>query len=876
MEATAARRLIAGAPAPPTLASDAMSSRRVRLPWIVAFLGLALAGGALPCLMIARDWANEGIALADLHVRHEVAHPGWSFPAVVQSAPAPLAGLAPTRAVAEAKVRGYAEDCGKAAPAGTYCGKKGKQRVKSLSGDDTLAPIVLGRLIGPDGELRTHLPLETAPKHLLDAIVAAEDRNFRDHGGVNWTATVRAAIANTQEGGYAQGASTLTMQVVRNLAQRKEKTLSRKLREMVQAMAIDSHLGKDGVLQIYLDAPYLGQWGSYSICGFEEAARYYFGKDAADLSLAEAATLAAILPAPGKFAPDRAPEKAKERRDRVLRAMAELYGYDVTEALASPVTTVPPAPLPERWPAYLGATRAWLEATVSPDVLYGAGLTITVGVDPVAQAATEEIFPKKTKWFEGLIGKSNDKARLQAAGVLVDAHTGLLRAVYGGDDVTATSFNRATQARRQPGSSFKPLTYAMAFEQTNPDGTPKFTAATAEPNTTRTFDTPQGKWTPRNVGGEYSTTASLAQGLAWSQNIATASLLDDAGGPKALKAFAKTLGFDVSKFPEEMGLCLGQGEVTVLEMGQFAATVANGGRKVTGSPVLSAIDGAGREVVKAPVLGDAVMKPETAALTRELMRLVIDIGTGGASRGAGGEAGYNGQAMGKTGTTDQEKDLWFVGASPDLAAAVWIGYDQPTPLGVAASDLAAPLWGWWMHAVTRDVKELPTFPAEPKLVFRGICRETGKIGNETCRGIRAPFLPGTAPKAGCSLEHPPEPEEDDATAEALDGAGEGEDAPKKPKHESLWKRMAREQAEREAAKAEGAGADAPTGNTPKARAGKENVPAPDAKKPKDGKAKNGGAKAKDGKAAGDKGKAGKASGDKAKDGAKEKASKDAR
>lgn len=751
-----------------------------RLLTIVATVsGIGLVAAAIPAGLVARDWAEEGVNMADQHVRYEVAHPGWSFPARVLTAPTPLTED-PKRLVSEAKARGYKEDCKDTGP-GEYCGKTTK--VVPRSGE-TLEPVLLGWLVGPDSELREHLPLAEAPKHLIDAILCSEDRAFYEHSGVNLKAMARAVLANAQEGGYAQGGSTLTMQVVRNLAQRREKTIDRKLREMVYAWAIDDHLGKDGVLQMYLDAPYLGQRGSFSITGFRAAAKHYFGKDATELDLAEAATLAAILPAPGKFAPDRYPVRAKERRDRVLQAMASVKGYDVTEALAKPIATVPPVELPERWPAYLSATRAWLEQNIPPETLYGAGLVVTVAMDVHAQEEAEKLFPAKTKYFEGLVGKRGD-GPLQAAAVLLDAKTGAIKAVYGGSDVTSTSFNRATQARRQAGSSYKPLVYALAFSQNNPDGTPKFTAAHTEPNEPRTFKTPAGDWRPRNVGGEYSPTACLAQGLAWSQNIATASLLEEVGGPKALIPFAQKLGFDTSKYPEEMGLALGQGEVTPLEMAQFAGMVANGGLRISGSPVLRAVDAGGAERIAAPAAGDRVLTPEAAALTRELMRLVIDVGTGGASRGAGGEGGYQGQALGKTGTTDSEKDLWFVGGTPTLAMAVWLGYDVPAPLGAAASDLAAPLWGWWMNRVTKYQGEAPTFPDEPKIVKRWVCTVTGKLSGATCKGISAPFLTDTAPKAGCPIEHPPPPPPE-----------LGEDGLPKAGHESLWKKMAREQAEK--------------------------------------------------------------------------------
>lgn len=760
--------------------------------WVGGFGLLTLGIAAVPALYVARDWAAEGEALADAHARYEVAHPGWSFPAHVVSRPTPLSA-SPKRLIAEAKARGYTETCPVPGP-GEFCAKT--QTVVPRAGASELEPIELGWLFGPDAEIRYHLPLEDAPELLVLAIIAAEDRDFREHRGVNVSSMVRAVLANAQEGGYAQGGSTLTMQVVRNLNQRKEKTVQRKLQEMVMAWAIDRHLGKEGVLQMYLDAPYLGQRGSLSVCGFEAASLHYFGHSARELTLAEAATLAGILPAPGKFAPDRFPDKAKERRDRVLTAMHEVFGVAVEEALAAPVETSPPPAFPERYPGYLSATRAWLESHVSPTVLYGSGLTVEVGLDVVAQEEADQLFPAKTRYFESLIGRKRQDEPMQAAGVLLDVETGLVRAVYGGTDVTAISFNRATQAMRQPGSSFKPLTYAMAFELRDADGKPRFTAASTEPNSPRDFKTPQGNWRPRNVGGEYTTTACLAEGLTWSQNIATASLLEDAGGPKALIAFAAKLGFDTSKFPEEMGLCLGQGEVTPLAMAQLAGVLSNGGYKLDASPVARATDAGGVERVSPPQKGDAVVSPEAAALTRELMKSVIEVGTGGASRGAGGEGGYQGPAMGKTGTTDGEKDLWFVGATPTLAMAVWVGYDTPTPLGVAASDLAAPLWGWWMNRVTRaDLTEkdptsgavvYPKWPEEPKILKRSICKESGKLLNGTCPGISAPFIEGTVPKQGCGIEHPP-PELEGVE---LDAAGNP-----KPKHESLWKRLQREQQE---------------------------------------------------------------------------------
>lgn len=574
------------------------------------------------------------------------------------------------------------------------------------------------------------------------------------------------------------------MQVVRNWNQQKERTLTRKLREAVMAMAVDAHLGKDGVLQAYLDTPYLGQRGGLSICGFQAAAHHYFGKDAAELDLAEAATLAAILPSPGKLGPDRAPVLAKQKRDRVLETMKTM-GYEVDAALAAPVHTVPPGQLVERFPAYLSMVRAALEATLPMNVVQGAGLEVTAAIDLYMQIETEKLLPEKTRYLSTLVPKQSTDV-LQTAGIVLDVDTGRVRAVYGGEQASSTDFNRATQSLRQGGSAFKPVLYALALSLMK-DGKPRFTPASIEPNMPRVFKTPQGDWRPRNVAGEYSESAALAQGMAWSMNLVTAALLEDVGGPRALIEFAAKAGFDVAHFPEEMGVGLGQGEVPPVAMAELAAMIAGGGRRVRAKPVLSVKDFRGIE--RWPEVQDEaqVLTPEAAAVTRELMRGVVDFGTGGAVRGAGG-AGYVGPMIGKTGTTDEEKDLWFMGATPRYASVVWMGYDRPARIGAAASDFAAPLWGWWMNKLTRpDGKTPPVFPAEPKLVRRAICSITGKLGGPGCHAIPASFVPGTQPKIACTGEHAPDP-----IAEMLAGAREVNG---KPVHESLWKRLAREKAE---------------------------------------------------------------------------------
>lgn len=761
-------------------------SRSRQRPGPLRFILLLALGGGLGALLAVgaaiRPWWSEAIALADRHTALLVAHPGWSFPARVDSAPLP--SQAPPEVQLEvAALLGYREHCPPGP--GERCTKT--KRVTPRRGNQ-LEPLTLGWLLGPDAELREHLPLHEAPRHLTDAIIAAEDREFREHQGVSLSGMLRATLRNAREGSYAQGASTLTMQVVRAWNQQRDRTVLRKLREMVMALAVDRHLGKDGILQAYLDAPYLGQRRALSICGFQAAARHYYGKDAKDLDLSEAATLAAILPSPGTLAPDRAPALAKEKRDRVLRAM-EGMGYDIREALQAPIRTVPPGVLEERFPAYLSAVRAALLEQLSPAVVQGAGLRVTAAVDLYMQEESEKLLLAKTHYLEGLVPPKKSAEPLQSAAVLIDVETGNVRAIYGGDTQISTDWNRATQSRRQGGSAFKPLVYALALSTKAADGKPRYTAASVEPNVPRVFHTPQGDWRPRNVTGEYSETACLANALAWSMNIATASLLEELGGPKPLIRFAARAGFDTRHFPEELGLALGQAEVTPLEMADFAATIARGGKRLPTKVVLSVVDARGEQRWPEPPQPELVMSPEAAALTRELLRGVVDFGTGGAARGAG-EPGYAGQLLGKTGTTDEEKDLWFVGATPRYAGVVWLGYDRPASIGASASDLAAPLWGWWMNRLTIPDGPPPTFSDRPKLSRRGLCSITGRLAGPSCHAVPASFLPGTEPKEACAGEHPPDP-----TYEAIAHAAAAVAAGEKPLFESIWKRLAREKEE---------------------------------------------------------------------------------
>jgi len=701
------------------------------------------------------------------HQDLKVSHPGWSFPGLLYSAPAPLS-LDKGHRIAHAKIRNYTNQC-PAIDSGTYCVKDGSviprggvfpegiqpSGLKGWTRDLAMEPIELGPLIGPDAEIRYHLPLEKAPSHLIAALLHSEDADFYKHSGVNFFAFARAVIANLQGGGYAQGASTITMQVVRNLTQDKDKNIKRKLREVAFSLLMERHFSKDEILQLYLDMPYLGQDGSFSICGFAAASLFYFQKDVADITINEAAILVGILPAPATYRPDKFPARAQKKRDRVLRLL-EQAGWNVSNALASSIPIGSISPLGHfRFPAFAQATLSWLEDHLETQTLYSTGLQVFTSVDIVLQDRTEKLFTDKLSFFMKALQLPTDPG-MQGAAVLIDPQTGYLKAIYGGVIQSPYDFSRATQARRQAGSSFKPLVYALALSQRNGDGSHQWNAFDTVPNQRRTFPNTNG-WRPRNNGGKYSVTSTLAKGLARSENIATASLLESVGGPTKLIEFADSLGFKTDKYPVELGLALGQAEVTPLEMGTFVAMLANGGNQVYGQPVTHAIDKNGDNHIYVTGLGGRLLDEETTALTRDIMKLVILQGTGGASRGSLGQRGFRGNAFGKTGTTDQNKDLWFVGSSTLLSGALWLGYDKPLNMKGSSSDLAAPLWGWWMHSMHQDL-DVPKKFTGLATKAKYVCGVSGKYRNGTCKTMPIPTVSGQKPRGRCTENHPaPDP-----------------------------------------------------------------------------------------------------------------------
>jgi penicillin-binding protein 1A len=571
-------------------------------------------------------------------------------------------------------------------------------------------------------EQRIEVPLSRVSRNLVRAVIAIEDQRFYDHGGVDVVRVVGAALNNLREGRAAQGGSTITQQLARASFLTRDKTFERKLKEMLVAARLEKEYSKDQILQLYLNKVYFGN-GLY---GAEAASLGYFGKSASDLDVAEAALLAGLVKSPSTYAPTSSLDRAVARRNVVLQAMLSGRAIDRAEyerSVREPVHLNDVLRREESYGQYFKEeVRKQLVDKFGWQRVYQSGLRVHTTIDLDMQKSAEaqvmrgleEIEKRQVKR-----GRSTAPAApLQAALVAIDPQSGEVRAIVGGRDFNQSHFNRAIQARRQPGSAFKPFVYAAALER-------GYTPATLITNLNDPVMTLDGEWVPEDEHLS-SDTITMRTALRTSSNRAAVRMIEEVGIPETVR-YAEQLG--VGSLPSVPSLALGSGEVTLASMSVAYAAFANGGmvnapvliRRVEttdGSVIFNAIPHAQRAVSEA-----------TAFIMTSMMADVINAGTGWQAR----RVGFMLPAAGKTGTTNDYNDAWFVGYTPHLVTGVWVGYDQPRTIianGYAA-DLAVPIWGRFMKEATAN-DEAEYFRAPANIVGIDICRMSGKLATDGC------------------------------------------------------------------------------------------------------------------------------------------------
>ena len=572
-------------------------------------------------------------------------------------------------------------------------------------------------------EQRLEVPLDKMSPNLRKAMLAIEDQRFYDHGGVDVIRVIGAAVANLRQGRNAQGGSTITQQLARMSLLTPEKTYTRKAQEALLAALVENEYSKDQILELYLNKVYFGG-GLY---GAEAASLGYFGKHASDLSVAEAALLAGLVKAPSNYAPTSNLDRAVQRRALVLQAMYDSKMIDKAELEAAKNAKVvlnDALRKDEPYGRYFKeAVRQELIARFGEERVYEGGLKVYTTIDIEVQRAADDEVKRALAVLDRRKSRRSE-GELQAALVAIDPRSGEVRALVGGRDFATSNFNRASQAKRQPGSAFKPFVYAAALEA-------GYTPATVIDDLDSPIATVQGAWVPED-GHSSASSMTMRTALKTSSNRAAVRMLQDLGIGKAV-AYAQRVGF--SNMPSVPSLALGAGEVTLESLTTAYSVFAAGGLRRTPVYIRKVEDQAGNVLFESPYVSEQVLTPQSAYLMTSMLSDVVNHGTAWRAR----QLGFKLPAAGKTGTTNEYRDAWFVGFTPRLVSGVWIGFDQPQTImgGGYAAEVAVPLWsGFMKKATAKDPSEW--YGPPPGVVSANVCRLSGKRPTEACYG--SPYI----------------------------------------------------------------------------------------------------------------------------------------
>ena len=614
-----------------------------------------------------------------------------------------------------------------------------------------LEPELLATLYGPRQEERRPVRLDDVPETVRQAVLAAEDSNFFAHDGLDLRGIVRAAWVNVREGGIVQGGSTITQQTVKNLFLGQERTWWRKGREAAMALILDARYPKHRILEVYLNEVYLGQRGPVAICGVEAASRHYFGVGVAELSLGEAALLAGMIRNPGGYNPFVEPAAALERRGRILDAMRRLGSIDQEAADAA---AADPLRLASRDRGFAGAAYAvdfvqtQLAELYPRSELNTEGLHIYTSIDTRLQGVAEGALERGLARLERdvpTVKRQLEERELQGAIVVTRPESGAILAMVGGRDYRKTQFNRAAQARRQPGSCFKPLVYVAGFEEAAAGGTNGLTAATLLDDSPIEMISGGKEWKPANYDREYRGIVTARRALEESLNIPTVRAAQVVGLERIVEV-AKACGIHSPMRPLP-SLALGTAEVTPLELTTVYGTFAEKGVRTEPWIIRGVTDAEGRRLEGRGLVRETALSPAAAFLITDLLFGVFERGTARSAR----VHGYHGGAAGKTGTTDDTRDAWFVGFDDELLTMVWVGYDDNSRTGLTGASGALPIWVDVMrHSPAADVPLTLEVPSG--VVAADIDLETGELAVARCRAVfREHFIRGTEPQRHCSL-----------------------------------------------------------------------------------------------------------------------------
>jgi len=628
-----------------------------------------------------------------------------------------------------------------------------------LSELENYRPSLASKIFDQNGELiaqlfveqRTLVPLSKIPEKLKQTILVIEDDGFYSHLGISPLSILRAFLVNLTHGRVEQGGSTITQQLAKNLFLTQDRTFSRKIREVMLSFKIEYRYTKDEILEMYLNQVNMGS-GAY---GVETAARTYFGKHVEELSLPECALLAGLPRAPNKYSPYNNLKRAEQRRNRILDRLLKKKIITKIEAEVAKHTPISVHKIEQKnAPYFIEYVRQKLEETYGANVIYKGGLSVYTSLDMKLQdyaqkavGATLAEAEKKIALENGIPVESTYEAEfrknipIQASFIAIDPKTGYIKALVGGRDFSESQFNRATQSKRQPGSAFKPFIYTTAIDN-------GFTAADIIVDAPMPLsDGNEGQvWKPENYEKKFFGPTTLRKALTLSRNIVTLKLLMKVGA-SSVASYANKMGIK-SEIHKNLSLAFGTSEVTLMELVSAYSTFPNYGVKVDPISIIMVKDSMGKTLEENLPHVQDILRPESAYILTSMMESVVNEGTAARIRGEG--ITFN--CAGKTGTTDNQSDVWFVGYTSDLVAGGWVGFDDRRSLGkwISSSNTPVPMWAAFMKEVYKEKNPEP-FVKPASIVTVRIDPDSGLLWTNKCKkALDEVFIAGTEPTGKCN------------------------------------------------------------------------------------------------------------------------------
>jgi len=590
-------------------------------------------------------------------------------------------------------------------------------------------------------ERRDVVSIVNVSEVLKNSIISIEDTRFYKHHGIDIFGIIRAAIRNLMAGQIVEGGSTITQQLSKQLFLTPERSFNRKIKELILSLKVERQFDKDKILELYMNQIYFGH-GAY---GVESASLTFFGKHANELNLSESALLAALIKAPNKYSPFRNPELSKSRRIQVLRQMHK-EGYiteqEENEALSSRIDLKSESREDNTGEYFVEHIRRTSVKKFGQNIFYKNGLTINTTMDYELQQVADEVIKNHLETLnehypieESL---EDQGSAIQAALIAISARDGRILAMTGGSNFQESEFNRAIQARRQPGSSFKPIVYTAAIMS-------GMTAADIiiDSPVILSGEKEEDEWRPENFEQKFYGSTSLRKGLAKSRNLVTIKLTENLGINKVIKS-ARLMGIN-SPMERDLSISLGSCALSLLELTNAFNVIASGGSLFKPMFYSYIEDGLGNRIEENHSESKRVITEQVAYIMSSLLRSVITSGTG-----------YNALVLGKplagkTGTTNDYRDAWFIGFSPSLTVGVWVGRDNMKPIGERAigSKVALPIWIDFMEKYLRR-RETENFDLPSGIISREICSETGLLASDKCEHkYNEVFIEGTEPIEHC-------------------------------------------------------------------------------------------------------------------------------